>query len=678
MNGKRVQVKLDGMDDRLLPDAGTALLLSNVEWDNEGAWQTMAGTFDVTTFTTGAITGLYMFNPRGNQRWLLAERRVNAETSEIVYVDWLSTGVNRGRAVQITTRRRLDSVQLGTQFAEYNGWVYFLSPVDSLVRWNGFRLAPVGFTTLPPAPRVVGPLQGFDTYDKSDYDYGFADVFHWHSGSPSKVFQRGVGEFPSGSAPEFLYGYATTEINDAGQESPPSVVVFASGQNATTTGKRILRLLMPRRRKGIRGVRLWRTKNIAGQTTPGQAVTLYLCEEFGHGEPFDWIDARPDAELGRQLDPDQFGRIPPGARAMAFWQGTCWLGGMPDTPTVLRYSTALYVEQFPEINTLPVGGASTGPIVALVPFLRGLAVFKEGGVYVVKGNPVDGFHVETVTEREGCAAPQAVENVPGVGLFFLSSTGPKLLVGTLSDEQPTQVVPVGAPISQFWRRKVGRNLRGSRSVYDPERREVWFAVPETGNPDPVNGLVYHVGIGKWSVRQSWPIGAMHHHRGDTFLGSWSGSLGSYGSIPGIHLLTRGSRLRLGGGANVSATIHANPLMVSESTRAMHLEIRGVPWGTANSNRIDVYTRVDKLPYVQQALNQTWQAAREDRPKWGTALWSATELWTDQDLGFMPFSIETEVGLLHEIRLGLNAREKIVDLILTLSDKGGSRPPERHS
>lgn len=651
-----------GMDDRVLPAVDTAGLLQNMEWDNTGAWQTVGGTQDITTFSAGAITQLCWFNPRGGQRWLVAERRVDAQTSEIVYADWQSTGGNRGRAVRILTRRRLDSVQLGTQFREYNGWLYMLSPLDGLVRWNGFRTAQVGFVRQASAPRVAGPDQGFDKRDKS------GSV--WVLGTASvPTSERGVGPKPSGSDVRWLYGYAITTINDLGQESPPSTVVYASGTNPTADGsKRLVRVLLPRQKRGIRGVRLWRTRNVAGLSTPGSAVEMTLLEEFGSSAPCEYIDSTPDQELGvRMLNRDATGTTPFGARAMAFWASICWLGGMPDDTCTLAYSTPLLVEQFPAINRLPIGTSATGPIVALMPMMRGLLVFKTGGIYLVKMDASTGIpRVETLTEREGCAAPQAIEQVPGVGVLFLSTAGPRLLVGSLNDEQPTTVVPTGLPIASFWRRKVGPNLLGSRSMYDPERGEVWFAVPEGGDPDPVNGVVFHTATRQWSVRTGWNIGAMVHYRGRTFLGSWSTS--------GIHVLTRAVRTRFG--ASATGVIATAPLVAPDAQHLHRIEIRCIAYGSANTDLIDVATRTDKRAWTDQQLGKTTNRAKEDREKWGTALWSTSSSWTEYELDELPASIRAEVGRYYEARLTVGARARILDVAFLLGDTAGPAPRER--
>ncbi|HEY6866249.1 MAG TPA: hypothetical protein VI792_03265 [Candidatus Eisenbacteria bacterium] len=662
MKGQLQRYPVKGMDDGLLAQPDTAALLRDVELDNTGAWQAVPGTQDITTFSSSPVTALTVFNPRGGQRWWVVERKSTEEVSQIAYADFLSTGGARGRAVQITTRRRLDSVQLGTQFLEHGGWLYMLSPLDALIRWNGFFTGPVGFARPAPPPRVVGPDQGFDFVDKAGGNPAYA-TFNIKT-------QRGVGPTPNGSDVNWLYGYALTVVNNLGQESPPSPIVYVSGtnENAAGKGKKVVRVMTPRQDSGIRGVRLWRTINIKGSATPDNNVNLQLLAEFGSGAPVEYIDTASDAELGVLLDPDQTGPVPQGARAMAFWGGGMWLGGHDDG-TRVAYSAPGKVEQFPAINFIPVGTSATGRIVALVPMLRGLAVFKTGGVYVIKGDYSSGFHVETVSEIEGCAAPAAVVHVPGTGVFFLAGSGPRLLVGSLNDEQPTSVQIVGREILKFWRRRVAPVLWGARAVYDPERKEVWFAVPEGGDPDPRSGIVCHIGSGAWSVRQGWNVGAFCHYRGRTYLTSWAAA--------GIHVLTRAVRTKFG--TAIAPYVRTNLIVFDPDPKHVHtVQFRLVAYGQSADDKLSLSTRTDGTTAVAQ--QQGWPTLRTmiDAPLWGVATWDPTAVWSDYEMELFPLSVQVPMARFLELTATFGPRFRMIDVAVVVGSTDGPQQRERSS
>ena len=654
MNGPRVTVALTGMDDRLKPAEGSCAYIHDMERDAEGVWQPVAGTLDITTFGPGTegVTALHWFNPRGGQRWLLAERRFDAESSRIVYADWWAGG-----ATVIAERRRLDSVQLGTQFIDFGRWCYILSPVDGLIRWNGFETWPAGFTTPPAPPLVAGPGQGFTEVDRAAKDYNTV-------GGITAELRRGVGPFASSSAADesWLYGYAVTLVNDLGQESPPSAIVWAVGANVDPDGRYLVRLSLARPPANARGVRWWRTTNLAGITTPAGGADLYLLHESPACGPVDLIDHKSDGELGPLLDRDQLGPTPVGARALVFWNSTAWAGGMPDNPTRMQYSSPLYVEQWPTENYLEIGSAQTGGIVAGAETGRGLVVFKEGGVYIIRGNPAAGFHVEAVDESVGTESPLAVVNVPSVGLLFLARSGPHAVVSSGNLDVPLRVVPLGGPIARWWRRKVGSNLRGARAVYDPVRGEVWFAVPEGGDPDPRVGIVLHVATGAWSVREDWPIGAMTHYRGRTFVSSWGN--------PGIHVLTRASRTKFD--EAIAPQLHFAARFDVE--RHVHrVEVELVPWGEVST--VAVETRGDSASWTEQVAARPLVHPKHDRPAWGTALWDAAATWSDFELSHVAVSVREHFARLFETRL-LLGRSRVVSAALVVGDTTGPSVRER--
>lgn len=632
MNGQWTELALGGLDERLLADAEHGLRVENLVWDTEGFWEQAPGLLEVTAFTPGSgeVASLHWFEPRPGFRFLLCERRGNADLSAISLVSWPS-----GVPVTIDTRRRLDAHSVGVQFADNGRWTYMFSGTGSPRRFDGRRVAPVGWDGPAPSVRANGPDQGFDEFDHAAGTYPATFSLN--------LRQRGLGQFVTSGTAAFAHGYVLTGINDLGQESPPSAVVYLTGETDVASGKRLARLTVPRFPDGTRIVRLWRTTDLGSAVIPGTLADVRLHSEWPIAGGFDLIDSTPDAELGVPLDRDSVGPVPRGARAVAFWQSHSWWGGMPSEPTRLRYSTVGLVEQVPEVNYLEIGSAATGSIVALRAYGRVLLVFKTGGVYAVKGNASVGYTVTELSSERGCAAPRAIAILPELGaVFFVDRTGPQLLVGTLDDDQTTKVVPLVGEIRRTWRRKVGANLEAAVAAYDPERSELWLQVPVGGDPRLQLGLVYHVLLETWSVRTRYPVACLEFFRGRMWAGSWKDA-----DYPGIYAVSAASRSRAG--EAVVGVYHTRPKREAVAWTFTRVELVG----QATLAPFDVATVTDKRTEEAQATDlQPRQLHPDDeaRPAWGTATWSTTELWSDYDVTAFPVSVRVPKGFEQEVRI----------------------------
>lgn len=611
--GKWFDLAFGGMDDRLAPKEGTASDIVNMFRDPDGVWRTHPGVLPVGDFTgSNAILSVRWFQPAPAIRWLVFERSVDNATSEIGYVTFPA-----GTQTQITTRRRVSSATSHpTQFVDVGRWLYMFSPFDAPVRWDGKRVATVGFAGPAPSLRVFGPDQGFSAIDWSN------------GGTKSATTQRGVGEYPGDADAPWRYGYAATVVNDLGMESPRSAVAFASGTNLNTgiAGKKLVRILTAHLPADARAIRIWRTINVVGAGA-GEGVPLYFHSEWPVSHSFELLDHKSDAELGLLLDEDRIGPMPIGPRCSALWESRLWLGGMPDDPSRLRYSHAGFIEQFPEINYIPIGTSRTGAIVALHAVPRGLVVFKEGGIYLVKANP---FRCETLSEEDGTPAPRAIAYVPDRGLLWPDRNGPKVMTGTLSDDEPTQVVPIQGPIRRLWSSRVGVNLERSVVVYDPDRREVWWQLPEGGNVLPTLGIVLHLDDLSWSRRVGWTISSFTRYRGRTWVGSWD-----VDNAPGVYVVTPAGEGF--DGEPVEGQFATNPFDVGELVVTHRVELQLVAFGEV---AFEVASKTDRIEdWVEQHEGERNLVHPDhDRHLWGTALWGAAYRWTDYDPAWIAVSM----------------------------------------
>lgn len=656
-----VTVQLGGMDTRLRPASGTASLIENLRYHpGDGTWYVMEGTVSIGSLTTTGV-GLFWFQPRPHHRFLVVERRTNATTNAL---SWLN--LQSGSLSAIATRRRVENDDSGAEvFVELGRWLYFTSAFNAPMRWDGSNTVPVGFDRSAPAPEAYGPAQGVTLYDKASGSY--ASTFN-------TVEQRGVGERITTASEDgaFKYAYGLTILNDLGQESPMSPLVYASGESASgTTGKRMVRIRIPRLPLWCRGFRLWRSVNLAG--TQGTAdFPVYLHSEYPAAHGCDLVDHAPDNELGLEFDPDTVGAVPTGARAMAFWQGSLWMGGSPDDPFSLRFSHPLYPEQFPEVYRLRVGSRNTGHILAIVPVPRGLVVLKTHGVYMVKGSRPEDYHIEVVDETIGCAARRAVAYVPRLGLLWLHASGPQLLTGTLDDDQPTKVEGIADELTDYWRRLVqGTRIEAAVAVHDPGHHEVWFHLPHQGDNRPSLGLVLHTATGAWSTRRSWNISGFDYYQGSLYAVGWGSS--------GVYKFTRGSRTpNLSDGSTITGLYATNPIAAERPYSVDKMYIHGRALGSGNT--FDVYSRVDRAELwtlQNETAGRYTRHMMRNAPEWGTALWGASGYWNDEDTTQTPVSLRTRAGYLLELRVQSTARMSLAELALSVqTDNGGPPPRER--
>lgn len=613
-------IALGGMGEGLVAQPGVAELVSNLYRDPEGMWVVMPGTVPLLTEApgSGAISSLAWFNPRPNQRWLVYERVASATTSGIRVLN-----IQSQTSDLIVTRRRIGSADPGSLFAESNRWLYVFSPVDAPLRWNGLWTSPVGFVQAAPEPVVSGPDQGFDFVDITDGNV---------AGGTFKIetSQRGVGPYPGDQDEPFKYGYAVTMMNELGQESPMSAMAFVSGTNsdAASGGRHLISVAIPRMPEHVRGCRLYRTKNLIDSDTVADDFPVYLVESFTLAGGIDYIDHTPDEELVNLFNRDSVGPVPIGARAAAFWQGHLWLGGAPDDPTRLRYSQPLLQEQFPAINYLQIGSSRTGPIVAVAPLPRALAVFKTGGVYLVRGNAADGYRVDTVSERHGTNAPRAIEYIQGLGLVFLdSSGGPHVLDDNAKDDRAPAVTRIPG-IRKVWRERVGPyggNLARSACVYQADFNELWFQVPQGGDTRPSLGLVFHLDIQQWSIREDWTISCFARALGRTWVGSWDDT----GGNQGVHLLTFGSMERPDG-VDVTGVYQVGFLQFPRAAPTKSVEVWGRALGPTSTLQLE--TQVDRRPRQAGTTTGKPQKLNSSAPDvWGLGVWSEDLVWGDYHL-----------------------------------------------
>lgn len=523
-----------GLDDRWDPPAGSASVIENWQWDMRGGWETVGGYYpvlqkapqgNVSRYTgSDVIQTCYWFcRHNGAQQFLLYEDGENLRVfvgSGGTYWDTIQTG-----------RHNPSTPWQKTQYAAWGNWCYIINGIDGPVRYNGKHLTRCGFSSSPGAPKAYGPENGF-----------------LDGGTVTSGLGLGTtGEPVGGSDVTSKYRYAITYVNDLGTESPLSPlsdeVSWTLAAGAAIGARRMVALEIPNGPYGTVAIRIYRTRNYEGEPS-GSARTLYFCRELNYNIRDIWIDAIPDAALGGEIDSTMYGAWPNGAKYIAFFKGTCFLAGMPEYPDRVVWSRAGQPENFPIGNFLPFGDMDSGEVTGLRATKNALVVFKRRGIYLIKGDPVNGFFGSTLSEDVGCCAPNSFADLPGRGLFFVSEQGVYLLVGAHEvGEEVTRAVPLfgngeneGGPLER-WKDVNIHNLQGVAGAFYHRAREYWLPVPLMGQRLNNITFIYHYDIGVWSTRTDLPINCLtetRDHRGYLIFGSHDTA-----SHPGVHVWSQG-------------------------------------------------------------------------------------------------------------------------------------------
>ena len=328
------------------------------------------------------------------------------------------------------------------------------------------------------------------------------------------------------------FQYRVTYVNERGQESEPShasgIVFVDNGRGNPDKchhGKGTIGLVIPTGPKECVARRIYRTRNVYDSTgnlyTKGDQRSFYFLKEIQDNMTTMFLDGHPDTALGSLLDPDLLGNFPSRTKFLAVFKNTMFASG--EELNEVRYSAPLFPESFPVDNILSIGDDDGGPITGMRATKNALVVFKNRGIYLIKGDPVSGFFAQTLNQDIGCISPDSIAELPGLGLVFLSNKSVFLLEGALENTGSiTSVVNIGSEIpNQLERINSSAAIRASAAVYQHDK-EYWLSIPIDGSSKNNMCLIYHYEVGSWSVRPNFPIDCMvatKDHRGYLFFGS---------------------------------------------------------------------------------------------------------------------------------------------------------------
>jgi len=391
-------------------------------------------------------------------------------------------------------RRVSASPWSGTNFCTFAGRVYMVNGHDIPLVFDGKKCTRAGYGQHAMVSSAVVNENETPSLDRS----------------LTKATTFGLGHYAYGTATtiDATFSYKVTFLNERGQESPSGGSSTSVSIENSTTQRRLVTVELPLGPEGTVARRIYRTQNMYDadgvSREQGFGNEFYSVDEVQDNISRYYVDVHPDVNLGSLHTESFYGLWPARADRIAAFKNTMFLANSEES--IVTYSGARKPEEFPRDNEIHVGDSISGPVTALYPTKNSLVVFKSRGVYLIKGDPLNGFFPFTLTKDVGCIAPKSLKEIPGVGVCFLAREGVFILQGALENTGTiTGVTRIGQPIETVLRRINYGAAENVRSCINFRDREYWLHVPVDGEVYPNMLLKFHYEVGEWSISEDFVV-----------------------------------------------------------------------------------------------------------------------------------------------------------------------------
>ena len=618
---KLVVAPLRGIDQRWDARPNQASTIENMTWGDQDSWGTSQGYRRIVSdhneiieedgLNTMSLTGkinaydtdappnsIFWFSQHGNAlQWLIYEDT----DGRLLHFNGSKAPSNPRTIIQYAdgndfdgfNKKRMSAGESisNTVFTMYGTNLYMVNGQDAPLVFDGKKCTRAGFSGKPNNP------VGYTTKKTAIRD----------------TSAMGVGY--SNSNNEFKY--AVTFVNERGQESRLSVdsprvsfdttgahVVNSSGVTGATipaeTYRHVVAIDIPTGPIGTVARRIYRTQNLITFIEGTDVVTIpaeklmgkefYFLNEVQDNISKIYIDTCSDYDLGSLSLREDFGDWPQNSTNMAVYK-----------------------------NCMFVADDQTSLITGMYPTRDSLVIFKQRGIYLIKGDPNNGFFGQTLTTDIGCIASQTIREVPGVGLIFMSFDGMYILDGTLANTgTPTSFIKLSQGLRDVFKRINFEYADRFRSVIYHRDREYWCSVCLDNKTVPDTIIKYSYEVGAWSIYDKMETAGMIQIQDQRqyllFAGSNSdadnGPRGLYvhGSVNDKH--------KLGAVEPVYETVNIAFNSVWESFNPARVQTRMVGYG----NTVNMSVFVNREPAtVATTASGTQKRALEDNlfPLYGT-------------------------------------------------------------
>ena len=704
---KFIVAPLRGMDQRWDTRPNQAYTIENMVWSDQDSWRTSQGyrrvvsdyettnqsdlaisTGDIgmTVNIPGAIianvydtdevpNSIYWFCQHGNAlQWLIYEDRAG----RILHFNGSRAPSNPRTIIQYVDGNPFDgTVKLrqaaqneevsNTDFAMYGSNLYMVNGQDAPLVFDGKKCTRAGFSGKPNSPTAY-------TTSKTEI---------------RDTFISGVGYDDSNNE----FKYVVTFVNERGQESRMSVespkISFdttGSGKSALGGGeyKQFVAIDIPTGPAGTVARRLYRTQNLVNFIEGTNVVTLpkealfgkefYFVDEIQDNVTTIYVDGASDFDLGSLSVPDDFGDFPKNSTHIAVFKNTMFVAD--DMTAELRYSRPLNPEVFPPDNVFNFSDTQTSLITGLYPTRDSLVVFKQRGIYLIKGDPANGFFGQTLTTDIGCVSASTVREVPGVGLVFLAHDGVYVLDGTLAaSSSQTKFVKLSQGLRDIFNRVNFEFADRFRSVIYHQDREYWLSVCLDDKKVPETVLKFSYEIGAWSIYDKIKTAGMievQDHRGyllfvgpSTDVSSGPRGIYVYGSV--------NEKEKLGAVESVYETVNIPFNSVYENFSPARVQARVVGYG--NTLNLSVYTNREPA-IVATTASGIQKRALEDNlfPLYGSVVTDSGVLYKEHRPVIVRMDFSTmQKGPINELKLRFTCSDEMEIVSYNLEGRiGGSR------
>lgn len=413
-----------------------------------------------------------------------------------------------GRAINGTshTRTHIDGEWTGSFFQTFGGRVYIVNGYDEPLCFDGRKTTRAGFANFPPQPTIskTGTIvTGTTEADETNLEF------------------LGIGYTEKKST----YRYRVSFLNERGQESPMSSV-FGEITVENSSGKRhLVHVQIPKGPKGTVARRIYRTQNLRDSDAKLRVKAFgdefYFLKEVQDNITTIIVDGLLDIALGTLNSEENYGFWESSYNRIAAFKNCLFLANARES--LIRFSSPRQPEELPIDNEIDLGDSNSGPIVAMYQTKNALVIFKRRGIYLIKGDPVNGFFAETLTLDTGCIASKSIKEIPGMGLAFLSSDGVFLLEGAFENTGTiTAITRLGQPIEDEFKRMNLAMAENSRACLNTRDKEYWLCVPENGDIHPELLFKFHYEVGEWSLSRNFKVHdfvSTEDHRGYVMIAS---------------------------------------------------------------------------------------------------------------------------------------------------------------
>mgnify|MGYP003113728458 CR=1 FL=1 len=634
-----------GIDQQLPPEKFACDLLQNVTYERKTrGWDTRIGyesylkvsgsTFPLRTDLPYRVDSVFCWNKfQGRQEFLICEGSDATKSGRLLLVKPKTSTVyvlDDDRMVPSANDFNTQYIPFGNYLIVVNGtdkpikmslWPfdYHLSAGTSPVYRFGFQGTPS-----PPAPWGV---------DVSTLKVSPSRNVSMYVGATSR--EGGLGALDSSDSKyDGEYKWKVSFINESGSESPlsPASTVVKWSDSDTF---QVCMLEIPRGPKGTVARRVYRTRDMTG----GYLSAFYFVGQVDNNIEPVFYDHISDTALVSEA-PSELASISlpvPKARFGAAYNNCLFLEAGSHSGTRVHFSTVGTVDQFGQLDYLDVGSRDSGSLTAMHAYYDSLLLFREKGIDIVRGS-YPNFTVSSLVSGVGCVGPDAVVELPGIGVLFMSPDGVYAVTGGVEGGSEVSVQSISDGLHDTLR-TINRSLL-ARCVarYSNKWKEAHFYVPGEGGDRNSLGIVYHTDKQSWSVRKGFPVGCLTTTRGGDFVfGHSFGTLNNAFGEAGLFVI---SKIRHAGYNNQAdqdeAITAANPVTsiyrstahdfmapeVKKFVKYVYLYVLTV----GGDNDITMEYRLDDS--YTGTVTETRQMQRPDHPDQGvfdTAIYN-TDIW----------------------------------------------------